>query len=380
MRVFHNLNVDFLSKRKYFYLFSLSLFIIGLLSVLFRGLSFGIDFKGGSEIVLQFDKQIDIAQIRSNIENIGLGNVEVRTFGGETGALIRTELQELPKEVYPNVVKTIEDEIKKIIPNVAFNVVEKTSNSITYSFPNPDTTNLVSDRLFMDGFQAAKVSEEPTNTQIDVSVGIADWIKGNLRDKITNNTFKVVKEDRVGPKVGDELKRDAVIAVLLSLVVILIYLGFRFKFVFAIGAVAALFHDVLITLGLYAALYGVIPGLNLDIDLSVVAAFLTLVGYSINDTVIVFDRVRENMKIHKTLPLIEIINKSINQTMSRTIITAFTTLLTVFVLLLLGGDVLRAFAFTLFFGIIIGTYSSIFVASAFVLEYAEKTKKKVQFS
>ena len=380
MRVFHNLNVDFLGKRKFFYLFSLSLFIIGLLSVLFRGLSFGIDFKGGSEIVLQFDKQIDIAQVRSNIENIGLGNVEVRTFGGETGALIRTELQELPKDVYPNVVKTIEDEIKKIVPNVAFNTVEKTSNSITYSFPNPDTTNLVSDRLFSAGFQAAKVSEEPTNTQIDVSVGIADWIKGNLRENITNNTFKVVKEDRVGPKVGEELKTDAVIAVALSLIVILIYLGFRFKFVFAIGAVAALFHDVLITLGLYAALYGVIPGLNLDIDLSIVAAFLTLIGYSINDTVIVFDRVRENLKIHKTLPLIDVINKSINQTMSRTIITAFTTLLTVFVLLLLGGDVLRAFAFTLFFGIIIGTYSSIFVASAFVLEYAEKTKKKVQFS
>ena len=380
MRVFHNLNVDFLGKRKFFYMFSLALFLIGLLNVVFRGLSFGIDFKGGSEIVLQFEKQIDITQVRGNIENIGLGNVEVRTFGGETGALIRTELQELPKDVYPRVVKNVEDEIKIIIPNVAFNVVEKTSTSITYSFPNPDTTNLVSERLLAAGFQSGKVSEEPDNTQIDVSVGISEWIKENLREKITGNSFRVIKEDRVGPKVGDELKRDAVIAVFLSLLVILIYLGFRFKFVFAIGAVAALFHDVLITLGLYAALYGVIPGLNLDIDLSVVAAFLTLVGYSINDTVIVFDRVRENMKIHKTLPLMEIINKSINQTMSRTIITAFTTLISVFVLLLLGGDVLRAFAFTLFFGIIIGTYSSIFVASAFVLEYAEKTKKKVQFS
>lgn len=380
MRVFHNLNVDFLGKRRFFYMFSLALFVIGLLSVVFKGLSFGIDFKGGSEIVLQFEKQIDIAEVRKDIENIGLGNVEVRTFGGETGALIRTELQQLPEDVYPTVVKRIEDEIKKIIPNVPFNVVEKTATSITYSFPNPDTTNLVSEKLFAAGFQSGKVSEEPDNTQIDVSVGIADWIKENLREKIKNNSFNVIKEDRVGPKVGDELKRDAVIAVILSLLVILIYLGFRFKFVFAIGAVAALAHDVLITLGLYAALYGVIPGLNLDIDLSVVAAFLTLVGYSINDTVIVFDRVRENMKIHKTLPLIDVINKSINQTMSRTIITAFTTLITVFILMLLGGDVLRAFAFTLFFGIIIGTYSSIFVASALVLEYAEKTKKKVQFS
>lgn len=380
MRVFHNLNVDFLGKRKFFYIFSLALFVIGLLSVVFKGLSFGIDFKGGSEIVLQFEKQINIAEVRRDVENIGLGNVEVRTFGGETGALIRTELQELPQDVYPNVVKSIEDEINNILPNVAFNVVEKTATSITYSFPNPDTTNLVAEKLFAAGFQSGKVSEEPDNTQIDVSVGISEWIKENLREKIKDNTFKVVKEDRVGPKVGDELKRDAVIAVLLSLVAILIYLGFRFKFVFAVGAVAALFHDVLITLGLYSALYGVIPGLNLDIDLSVVAAFLTLVGYSINDTVIVFDRVRENMKIHKTLPLIDVMNKSINQTMSRTIITGLTTLLTVFILLLLGGDVLRAFAFTLFFGIIIGTYSSIFVASAFVFEYAERAKKKVQFS
>lgn len=380
MRVFHNLNVDFLSKRKFFYLFSLILFLIGLVSVILRGLSFGIDFKGGSEIVLQFDKQINITQVRNNIENIGLGNVEVRTFGGETGALIRTELQELPKDVFPKVTQTVENEIKKIIPNTDFTPVEKTANSITYSFPTPEDANLVADGLFNAGYQTSKVSEEPDNKQIDVSVGIADWIKENLKAKIMDNPFKVVKEDRVGPKIGNELKRDAVIAVFLSLIVILVYLGFRFKFVFAVGAVAALFHDVLITLGLYASLYGVIPGLNLDIDLSVVAAFLTLVGYSINDTVIVFDRVRENMKIHKTMPLIDVINKSINQTMSRTIITAFTTLISVFVLLLLGGDVLRAFAFTLMFGIIIGTYSSIFVASAFVLEYAERAKKKVQFS
>lgn len=380
MRVFHNLNVDFLSKRKFFYIFSLVLFLIGWISVIFRGLSFGIDFKGGTEIVLQFDKQINIAEVRKDVENIGLGNVEVRTFGGETGALIRTELQELPSNVYSKVVANIEKDINKIVPNVPFNVIEKTANSITYSFPNPDTTNLLADKLFAAGYQTNKVSEEPTNTKIDIAIGISDWIKENLKEKIKDNNFTIVKEDKVGPKVGNELKRDAVIAVFLSLVVILIYLGFRFKFVFAVGAVAALFHDVLITLGLYAALYGVIPGLNLDIDLSVVAAFLTLVGYSINDTVIVFDRVRENMKIHKTLPLIDIINKSVNQTMSRTIITAFTTLLSVFVLLLLGGDVLRAFAFTLLFGIIIGTYSSIFVASAFVLEYAERSKKKVQFS
>ncbi|MCJ7553678.1 MAG: protein translocase subunit SecF [Ignavibacteriaceae bacterium] len=380
MRIFENLNFDFLGKRKIFYYVSAALFFIGALNIAFRGLYFGIDFKGGSEIVLQFDKTIQIGEIRSLVENIGLGNVEVKTFGGETGVLVRTELQQIPSELYPQVIQKLEKEITTSAPGVEFNIVDSSGTSITYSFPNTDTTNYIIHQLSIAGFQVSGVSEEPDNTQMIVSLGIADWIKENLREKMKDNPFRILKEDRVGPKIGEELKRDAIIAVLFSLLAILIYLGFRFKFIFAVGAVAALFHDVLITLGLYSILYGVIPGLNLEIDLTVVAAFLTLVGYSINDTVVVFDRVRENMKIHKTMDLQEVINKSINQTMSRTIITGFTTLLSVFVLMLIGGDVLRAFAFTLFFGIIIGTYSSIFVASAFVLEYANKRKKKVQFS
>jgi len=379
MRIFSNLNVNWMGMRKTFYIVSLAIFLLGMLSIVLRGLVFGIDFKGGSEIVLQFEKAVEIGEIRDYLANVELGAVEVRTFGGETGVLVRTELQEIPKTVYPKVVERIKDNILSIIPGLEFQVVDSSSNSITFSFSSPDTTNILIKELFDRGFQTGRVSAELDNTQMLVRVGIAEWIKEVLREKIQNNSFEVLKEDRVGPKIGDELKRDAIIAVLLSLVVILIYLGFRFKFVFASGAVVALFHDVLITVGLYSILYGVIPGLNLEIDLPVVAAFLTLVGYSINDTVIVFDRIRENMKIHKTLDLEILINKSINQTMSRTVITGFTTLLAVIVLLFLGGDVLRAFSFTLFFGIIVGTYSSIFVASALVLDYSHKTKKKIQF-
>jgi preprotein translocase subunit SecF len=380
MRIFENLNFDFLGKRKFFYYVSAALFLIGALNIAFRGLYFGIDFKGGSEIVLQFDNTIQVGEIRNLVENIGLGNVEVKTFGGETGVLVRTELQQIPEELYPQVVGNLNKEITNVSSGIDYSIVDSSRTSITFSFPNADTTNYITEQIALAGFQASLVSEEPDNTQMIVSLGIADWIKENLREKMKENPFQVLKEDRVGPKIGDELKRDAVIAIVFSLIAILIYLGFRFKFVFAVGAVAALFHDVLITVGLYSVLYGVIPGLNLEIDLTVVAAFLTLVGYSINDTVVVFDRVRENMKIHKTMDLQEVINKSINQTMSRTIITGVTTLLTVFILMLIGGDVLRAFAFTLFFGIIIGTYSSIFVASAFVMEYASKRKKKVQFT
>lgn len=379
MRFFENLNYNFLGKRKIAYAISGAFFLIGVIAAVTRGFQFGIDFKGGSEIVLQFEKPINITVVRTNVENIGLGNMEVKTFGGETGVMIRTEMQVIPIEVYPRVIEGIEAEIEKLMPGVPRTLIDSSASSVTYAFENPDTANQIIDALFAAGFQSGRVSEEPDNVEMLVSVGIADWIKENLREKITDNPFTVLKEDRVGPKIGDELKRDAVLAIFFALIAILIYLGFRFKFVFAFGAVAALFHDVLITLGLFAALYGLIPGLNLDIDLTVVAAFLTLIGYSINDTVIVFDRVRENLKIHKTRPLFDIINTSISQTMSRTVITGGTTLLTVLVLLIFGGEVLRGFAFTLFFGIIIGTYSSIFVASTLVYEYATKYKKKVEF-
>lgn len=379
MRFFENLNYDFLGKRKIAYAISGTLFLIGVIAAVTRGFQFGIDFKGGSEIVLQFEKPINISEVRADVENIGLGNMEVKTFGGETGVMIRTEMQVVPVEVYPKVIEGIEAEIEKLMPGVPRRLIDSSASSVTYAFENPDTANQIIDGLFTSGFQSGRVSEEPDNVEMLVSVGIADWIKENLRTKITDNTFTVLKEDRVGPKIGAELKRDALLAIFFALIAILVYLGFRFKFVFAFGAVAALFHDVLITLGLFALLYGLIPGLNLDIDLTIVAAFLTLIGYSINDTVIVFDRVRENLKIHKTRPLFDVINTSISQTMSRTVITGGTTLLTVLVLMIFGGEVLRAFAFTLFFGIIIGTYSSIFVASTLVYEYATKYHKKVEF-
>ena len=379
MRLFEKFNYDFLGKRRFAYAISGGLFLLGVLGAFTRGFHFGIDFLGGSEIVLQFAKPVNISEVRTDVENIGLGNIEVKTFGGETGVMIRTEIQTIPAQVYPRVIAGIEKEIEKIMPGVPRKITDSTANSVTYEFANPDTANKIIDGLFEAGFQSGRVSEEPANTKMLVSVGIADWIKENLREKIKDNPFTVLKEDRVGPKIGAELKRDAVLAIFFSLIAILIYLGFRFKFIFAFGAVAALFHDTLITLGLFAALYGLIPGFNLDLDLTIVAAFLTLIGYSINDTVIVYDRIRENLKIHKTRPLYDVMNTSISQTMSRTVLTGGTTLLTVLVLLIFGGEVLRSFAFTLFFGIIIGTYSSIFVASTLVYEYAKMYNKKVEF-
>ena len=379
MRIFENLNFDFLGKRKIAYTISAALFALGIIGVISGGFHFGVDFKGGSEIVLQFENPVNITKVREDLANIGLGNIEVVTFGGETGVMIRTEEQVIPSNIFPVVVNRIEQAIDEVYPDVPRQVIDSSASSLTYSFENADTTNRVVDALFAAGFQSGRVSEEPDNIQMIVRVGIADWIEENLRDKESDNPFIVLKEDRVGPKIGEELKRDALLAIIFALIAILFYLGFRFKFIFAFGAVAALFHDVLITLGLFAALYGLIPELNLEIDLTIVAAFLTLIGYSINDTVVNFDRIRENIKIHKTRTIEDIINTSISQTMSRTILTSGTTLLAVLVLLIFGGEVLKAFAFTLIFGTIIGTYSSIFVASTLVYEYATKYKKKLEF-
>ncbi|MFA7419529.1 MAG: protein translocase subunit SecF [Melioribacteraceae bacterium] len=379
MRLFANINIDFMGKRSIFFLISGIIILLGLVNIMIRGLAFGIDFKGGTEIALQFQKPVDISFVREQVDKIGLGEIEVKTFGGSTGVLLRSELQEIPANVIPVVKSRIETLLNNNNPGIQKEIVSSSSTSITYSFADSLTAIAVGNQLFNSGFQTSKPVDDATGKSVEIRIGIAEWLKDNLNEQFKDNRFTVQKEERVGPKVGQELKTDAVIAIALALVVILIYIGFRFKFSFAIGAVIALFHDVLITLSLFSILYGVIPGLNLEVTLTVVAAFLTLIGYSMNDTVVVFDRVREYLKLHKTIPLEENMNRAINNTFSRTIITGLSTMFMIIILIIMGGEVLRGFAFALFIGMITGTYSSIFVASAFVLEYANRTKSKVTF-
>ncbi|GJQ64289.1 MAG: hypothetical protein SCALA702_33420 [Melioribacteraceae bacterium] len=379
MRIFQELKIDFLGKRKTAYIISSTLLLLGIISLVVRGLLFGIDFKGGTEIALQFETEISITQVRDDLNNIGLGNVEVKTFGDERGILVRTELQEIPSDVFPRVIEAVEMNIKKIKSDAQFTLIDSTSNSITYGFSSQDVAGMMVDKLFDAGFQTSSISDNQNENSVVVRVGVADWIEEILREKMPENPFIVQKSDNVGPKIGNELKTDALIAIALSLVVILVYIGFRFKFAFAVGAVAALFHDVIITLGVFSLLYGIVPFLNLEITINVVAAFLTLVGYSINDTVVVFDRIREDLKIHKTGELKEIMNGGINKVIPRTIITSLTTFIVVLILFIFGGEVLRGFAFTLTFGIIIGTYSSIFVASSFVYEYTTRGNRTIKF-
>jgi preprotein translocase subunit SecF len=304
MRLFKKTNIDFLGKRKVWYLVSSIMVLIGMGSVIFRGINYGIDFQGGTELVLAFQQTVGIGDIRAALTKVGLGNSEIKSYGSENSILIRTAEQ-----------------------------------------------------------------EEGT--------AISDKIKKVMRESFPDKKFEVIKEDKIGPKIGKELRRDALYAIIWSFLAILAYVAIRFKFAYGLGAVIALVHDVFTTFGFLSILNGVIPGLNLEISQEVIAAFLTLIGASVNDTVVIFDRIRENLKIYRSLPLMEVMNKSLNDTLSRTIITSATIFIVLIVLLLFGGEVNRGFAFTMAFGIITGTYSSIYIASAFVLDwtlYRERTR------
>jgi preprotein translocase SecF subunit len=294
-----------MGKRKFFYFLSGAIIAIGFVSIMVKGIAFGLDFKGGTELIFRFPRVVHIDELRQILNSSNLGSFEIKSFGAETDYIIRTERK--------GVGHTISTEVKE---------------ALSKSFP------------------------------------------GNLT---------LLQENRVEAKIGSEMRRDAVIAIFAALLGILVYIGFRFKLVFGIGAVVALFHDVLLTLGLVVIFYGLIPGLNLEFDQAMIAAFLTLIGYSVNDTVIVFDRVRENMKLFKTEEFGVTINKSVNRTMSRTILTSATGLMTMVALLLFGGDPTRGFAFTMTIGIITGTYSSVFVASAMTLDWVKYKKAKVTF-
>jgi preprotein translocase SecF subunit len=285
------------------YIVSSAVILAGLASVAFKGLSFGIDFLGGTEIIVEFDEPIPVSDIRNALTPVGLAGSEIKTYGADNDILIRT-------------------------------------------------------------------TEEGEGTLI------GDRIKGALTQGFPDKSFEVLKEDKIGPKVGEELRSDALSAIIWSLVAILGYIAIRFKFVYGMGAVLAIFHDVLVTLGIISLLNGVIPGLNLEITQEVIAAFLTLIGVSVNDTVVIFDRIRENEKIYRSMSLESVLNKSLNDTLSRTIITSGTIFIVLLVLLVLGGEVNRGFAFTLTIGILTGTYSSVYVASAIVLDWKNRVSGK----
>lgn len=290
MEFIKSTKIDFLGKRRPAMIISGLLILAGVISLVVKGgPNYSIDFVGGSEVHVRFNRPAPIDDIRKALGEVDLGSSEIKHFGAEEDILIRVEQQNTEKDITQTILTTLQNKFPEL---------------------------------------------EPT----------------------------LLSAESVGPKIGKELRVSGILAVLVSLVLILIYIWFRFEFVFGIGAIAALFHDVLITLGLFSLL-------DYEISLSVVAAFLTIVGYSLNDTIVIFDRIRENIKIKRRETLLNILNLSINQSLSRTIITSLTTLFVVLILFVNGGAVLHTFSFALLVGVIVGTYSSVFIASPVVLEW-----------
>ena len=291
-------NINFSSKFKKANICSLLFFLASVLFILFKGLNYGIDFKGGTLIELRVDNEnIDISDVRSSLKSLNLGDVNVKEFGKVGDYLIKVEQ------------KT--DKNDKLIP----------------------------------------------------------LIKKSLIDKL-NADINFRRVENVGPKVSSELLQSGIIAISLSLAAMLFYIWIRFEWQFSVGSIVAVFHDVIITVGIFSVL-------SLEVNLSIIAAVLTIVGYSMNDTVVIYDRIRENLGKYTKLNISETADLSINETLSRTIITSVTTLLALISIYVLGGEILKGFSFAMILGVIIGTYSSIFVAAP-VLKFFKVNYKTLE--
>ncbi len=260
----------------------------------------------------------------------------------------------------------------------------KGGSEVAVSFTNPQQTAVIRDIVAKAGFQNAEIKSygKPTDFLIRVSdVAVTGHEKpsatiiSSLQKAFPNEKITVQKDDLIGPKVGSELRNKALLALIIAVIAILIYIAFRFEFIYGLGAVIALIHDVCISFGM-VIIFQKLEILNLEFNMGVLAALLTVAGFSINDTVIIFDRIRENRVRHKGLSLISLMNLSINETLSRTINTVVTVILVLVTILVLGGEALHGFAFTMLVGIITGTYSSIYIASAFVVWFLETVRKE----
>lgn len=371
MEIFRNTDFDFLGKKGYFIGASLVLTLAGLVSLWMKGgPAYGIDFKGGTLMYLKFAGAPPVDRLRGAVSARIPGEVSVQEITGSNEVIVGTELKDE---------KTLDLHRRLLI--------ETLGATFGAGGGKPDFNNLgaqaLADRL-RDPLQRAGVplSEQQLQDTAKVLVGFRDTpprsglirsfdelagvpgvsgaVLGVLKQEFTLFPYAIRNVEIVGPKVGSELRNQAMLATLYALGGMLVYIAFRFQWIYGLGAVIAVFHDTLITVGLFSLL-------NKEISLTVVAAILTLVGYSMNDTIVVFDRVRENLKVTRREKLEPLMNRSINQTLSRTILTSGLTLLTALSLWLFGGPVLNAFSFALVIGIIIGTYSSVFIASPIVL-------------
>ena len=373
MELFKNTNYDFLGWKWPFIGASLVLSVAGLVSLWVKGgPRYGIDFKGGMVMTVKFAGKPPIDQIRSAVSNRVTGGVSVQTFESQPGEVaIGTELAD-PKQLDQNrraVLETLQNtfghaEAGKLDFNGAGReaLADRLRDALArnnVAMSDAELQKLVKDLLdFRD--TPPRSGLLTSFDQLSAIPGLKPAVINTLKQECYLAPFTQRGVEVVGPQVGAELRQRAIWATLAALGGMLVYIAFRFEWIYGVAAVVACFHDTIITVGFFSLF-------NREITMTVIAALLTLVGYSMNDTIVIFDRIRENLKLSRREPLEQVINRSVNQTLSRTIMTSGLTFLTVMALFLFGGAVLHGFSFALVVGILIGTYSSVFVASPIVL-------------
>lgn len=378
MEFFHEPNIDWMGRKWWFISVSLALLVAGFISIaIHRGLLYGIEFRSGTQVMVKFGKAPDIGAIRKQLADESWKDASIQSIGTSSEHSVMIELP-LPKGATEgNALDTGKAAIVKALTELYGGAQQGKVDLNNASAKTLEDHLLVADPLG----QGSKGLEAATSTYNDIAgaivkfrnsapqsgliadfqqlngvLGVNPAVLNVLQKDFYLSGFTVRNTQIVGPKVGSDLRREAVYVTLAGLAAMLVYIWFRFELIYGVSAVIAVFHDVLITIGLFSLF-------NKEITLSVIAALLTLVGYSMNDTIVTFDRVRENLPSSKREDFSELVNRSINQTLSRTILTSGLTFLAVLSLYLFGGDVIHGFAFAMVVGVLIGTYSSFAIAS-----------------
>jgi len=371
---FRNANIDFLGKKWYFLAFSLVFSVAGVFSMLFwHGIPYGVDFRGGTLVYVKFSHPPDDNALRTAMDRAGLRNAKIQRYGPPSNneELIDLDVQETNEQALDRGKTQIINTLETNAPAGKQDLNNSSSLTIKNYLMDKDPLHLGSDADQKYTQQAQAIVDTRDKVQGGV-LSSFDQLKGpvdgaavaSLSDGFFLSDFGVRNVEIVGPQVGAQLRKQALLATAYSLAGMLVYLGFRFEWIYGVAAVVTVFHDTLITVGFFSLT-------KTDISLTVIAAILTLIGYSNNDTIVVFDRIRENIKLMRREKLSEIVNRSINQTLSRTILTAGLTFLTVLALFLFGGEVLHGFSLALVIGILIGTYSSIAIAAPILVAYQD---------
>lgn len=382
MRLFHGTHFQFMKYRRFWVTLSTLLNLVAISLILFGpGFKYGVDFAGGTQLTMKFKSDPDVARIRSSLENLRIGAVTIQRFDEPERheLLIRLQSPGQEGDFSARMITALDQEFNAQTAATRLNLqgVDAVRDGLAQADPDSVGGTVDNRRAHYEPMASGilKLRKEMAilngPADLDRIKELSSNAKRHLADNARFGEFAILAVDNVGPAVGKDLRTKASYAVGFSLLAMLIYIAFRFHLPYGVGAIVALVHDTLITLGVL-----VVTGRELDIP--AVAALLTLVGFSVNDTVVIFDRIREQLKLHRGKPLVEIMDVAINQTLSRTIITSGLTWLVVIALFLFGGDVINTFAFVLLIGIIVGSYSTVYIASPIALWMTNLLERRKQ--